>query len=138
MLRLLTWASASTHANAERATVGATGHGLTRWQLLDVLSGAGATVPAAARELRQSRQATQRLVDALERSGLVERVANPAHRTSPIFRAAPTVREMLATLEASVSNWVEFVSERLANEDVQALSRLLIRVREIADEYSRD
>ena len=89
MLRQLTWTAASTHAHGERAAQAATGHGLTRWQLLDLFSGAGMTVPAAAREMRQSRQSTQRLADVLEASGLIERVPNPGHRTSPIFRTTP-------------------------------------------------
>lgn len=138
MLRELTWAAASTHANGEKAALAATGHGLTRWQLLDLFSGSGATVPAAARELRQSRQATQRLTDVLEEAGLVKRVANPGHRTSPIFRTTPAALETLAQLDESVTEWIDFVGERMSAGDVEEFTRLLSRVREIADSYRAD
>jgi DNA-binding MarR family transcriptional regulator len=135
MLRLLTWTAASTHANGEKAAVAATGHGLTRWQLLDLFSGAGMTVPAAARELRQSRQATQRLAEALEESGLVERMSNPGHRTSPIFRTTSDAAATLADLDASVSQWVDYLRDRMTTEEVDDFARLLARVREIAENY---
>lgn len=135
MLRLLTWAATAAHANGEKAAVAATGHGLARWQLLDLLGGDGMTVPAAARELRQSRQATQRLVDALEGSGLVERVSNPGHRTSPIFRTASGAQVTLAALDESVTEWIDFLGARMPADEVAELARLLARVQEIADAY---
>lgn len=135
MLRLLTWTAASTHANGEKAALAATGHGLTRWQLLDLFSGAGMTVPSAARELRQSRQATQRLTEALEGSGLVERLPNPGHRTSPIFRTTGAAAVTLADLDASVSDWVDFLRARMTTEEVDDFNRLLARVRQIAEDY---
>lgn len=138
MLRLLTWTAAAAHANGERATVAATGHGLTRWQLLDLLAGSGMTVPAAARELRQSRQATQRLADALEAAGLVERLPNPGHRTSPIFRTTAAAARTLAHLDESVTDWIEFVTSRMSSDEVADVTRLLKRVREIADGYRQD
>ncbi|MCY1674951.1 helix-turn-helix domain-containing protein [Pseudarthrobacter sp. SL88] len=138
MLRLLTWTAASTHANGEKAAVAATGHGLTRWQLLDLMSGPGTTVPAAARELRQSRQATQRLTDALEQAGLVERAPNPGHRTSPIFRTTARATETLKDLDNSVSGWIDHLCSRMTAEEVDHFIHLLGRVREIADEYRVD
>ncbi len=135
MLRLLTWTATSTHANGEKAAVAATGHGLTRWQLLDLMTGEGTTVPAAARELRQSRQATQRLTEALEQAGLTERVANPGHRSSPIFRATPKATETLNDLDKSVSEWIGYVCSQMTSEEVEEFSRLLSRVREISDGY---
>ena len=138
MLRQLTWTAGSAHVNGEKAALAATGHGLSRWQLLDLMTGEGMTVPAAARELRQSRQATQRLADALEASGLVERVPNPGHRSSPIFRTTGTAAATLAELDESVSEWIEYLCQRMTSEEVDDFTRLLGRVRQIAEDYRRE
>src|SRR5581483_4158701 len=58
--------------------------------VLERLSERGpATVPVIGRDLALPRQVIQRLADALDEPGLVERAKNPAHRRSSIQRLTP-------------------------------------------------
>src|SRR3712207_1812805 len=60
------------------------GTGLTsgRWQVLGAVAmrETPATVAQIARAMGQTRQSVQRIVDEMERDGVVERVADPEHR----------------------------------------------------------
>jgi DNA-binding MarR family transcriptional regulator len=65
----------------------------------------------------------------------VERVPNPGHRSSPIFRTTPDAADVLAQLDQSVTDWIDYVSAKMSADEVQEFTRLLARVREIADSY---
>lgn len=64
--------------------------GLTvaRWQVLGAVLGAPLTAAGIAREMGISRQAVQRVANALVEDGFLEPLANPAHKRAPLF--APT------------------------------------------------
>ena len=107
------------------ALAGRVGQTQSRWQLLSVVSEGDWTVAAAARRLGISRQAVQKVANALAHDGLVAFDANPNHRRAPLVRLTPTGREALATITASTRTWHTRVSQGLSAEDLEAARRQL-------------
>lgn len=96
------------------------------------------TVPAAARELRQSRQGTQRIVDLLTRENLLERNHNPGHQTSALYGVTSGGSDHLKAIESNATAWLDHVRHELTATELADLIRLLGRLRTIADEYQDD
>lgn len=118
------------HGDRQAANVGQT---QARWQLLSVLSGAPRTVPAAARRLGVSRQAVQRLADALRDEGYLRADANPAHASSPLFSLTRKGRRALGALTEENEPWNLAAAGALSAEDVRTaiqVLRALVRLSE--------
>jgi len=110
------------HGDRQAANVGQT---QARWQLLSVLSDEPTTVPAAARRLGVSRQAVQRLADALRDEGYLCDAANPAHASSPLFLLTREGRRALSALTEENEPWNRLAAEALHSEDVVTANRVL-------------
>jgi DNA-binding MarR family transcriptional regulator len=110
------------HGDRQAARVGQT---QARWQLLSVLSGEPRTVPAAARRLGVSRQAVQRLADALRGEGYLRDAPNPAHASSPLFSLTRTGRQALSALTDENEPWNRVAADALTAEDVATANRVL-------------
>lgn len=79
-----------------------------------------ATVPEVARTLAFPRQVIQRLVDALLARGLVERVANPAHRRSHLVRLTGDGEATIARVLEREAVTLREVAAPLSVADVRA------------------
>jgi DNA-binding MarR family transcriptional regulator len=104
---------------------GRVGQTQSRWQLLSVVSEGDWTVAAAARRLGISRQAVQKVANALARDGLMSFEMNPTHRRAPLLGLTPTGRQALASITASTQTWHTRVSHGLSAEDLETARRLL-------------
>lgn len=100
------------------ALAGRVGQTQSRWQLLSVVCEGDWTVAAAARRLGISRQAVQKVANALAQDGLVGFEANPTHRRAPLLRLTPTGRQAFATITANAETWHTRVSHDLSVEDL--------------------
>lgn len=116
------------------ALAGRVAQSQARWQVLSVLSDGAWTVPAVARRLGVSRQAVQRVADALAADGLVRFVDNPAHRRSPLVELTRAGRTILAQITDSSHGWrarlATLFSARELDDTRTTLRKLLQHVRE--------
>jgi DNA-binding MarR family transcriptional regulator len=101
------------------ALAGRVGQTQSRWQLLSVISEGEWTVAAAARRLGISRQAVQKVANALGHDGLVAFEANPGDRRAPLVRLTRTGRETLAAITAGARAWHARMSHGLSAEDLE-------------------
>lgn len=113
---------------------GTVGQTQARWQVLSVVSDGDWTVSAAARRLGVSRQAVQRVADALAADGLVRYEADPADRRAPMVRLTAGGAEALATINRAAARWHRSVTGQLAEDELAvlrgSLRRLLDAVRD--------
>jgi DNA-binding MarR family transcriptional regulator len=105
-----------------------TGLGLTsaRWEVLGAIAAADRPQPVAwlARDLGAHRQNVQRIVNDLQRDGMVSFEANPHHRRAQLV--VMTAHGM-ATLDAAMrlqAPWVNRLTEGLSVEDIEAVRRV--------------
>lgn len=104
------------------------GTGLTlplRAVLERLYEGGPATVPAIARALSIPRQFAQKLVDEAAGLGLVERMANPAHRTSALIGLTGEGRLAVEGVLAREMEALEQVAGRFDGDDVEAATRVV-------------
>lgn len=87
------------------------------------------TVPQIARSLGNSRQYTQRTINALSASGLVEKQANPKHKTSVRWRLSPMGVHAVQDLERSRQAALGEVVTPLKKKQLHAASDVLAEVR---------
>ncbi|ATQ41834.1 MarR family transcriptional regulator [Caulobacter mirabilis] len=111
------------------------GHlGLTsaRWQVMGAVAAAERPQPVAwlARDLGAHRQNVQRLVNDLEREGLVAFEANPHHRRAQLVVLTDKGRRAYDDAMRLQAPWMNGLSEGLALEDVAAVRRVTTLLRE--------
>jgi DNA-binding MarR family transcriptional regulator len=104
--------------------------------VLDLLARNGPmTVPQMGRAQSLSRQFVQRMVNDALAAGLVELVANPAHRRSRLVRPTARGSAAIAAVTAREHDLLRRVSGRLTGADVDAcllvLTRMLAALEEI-------
>ncbi|GAA4771869.1 MarR family winged helix-turn-helix transcriptional regulator [Stakelama sediminis] len=107
--------------------------GLTsaRWQILGAIVQADRPQPVAwlARDLGANRQNVQRIVNDLEKEGLVSFELNPHHKRAQLVVLTPKGQQ---TYEAAISLYnplVEALAEGLPAEDIRAAQRVLAALR---------
>ena len=107
--------------------------GLTsaRWQILGAIVQADRKQPVAwlARDLGANRQNVQRIVNDLQKEGLISFEPNPHHKRAQLVVLTPKGRQ---TFEAAIDLYnplVEALAEDLSPEDVQAAQRVLSALR---------
>ena len=93
-----------------------------------LLAAIGASEPATlnhvAKSVGRGAPAISRAVDALVRSGLVERTQDPAHRRRLALRLTQAGRERLSSRTAGNAN-LQAKLERLANSELRAVERAI-------------
>jgi DNA-binding MarR family transcriptional regulator len=104
-----------------------------RWQVLSAASGGDKTVPQLARRLGVSRQAVQRIADALVADQLARFADNPDHRTSPHLVPTEGGQRKLAEITHAAREFHEALARRLKGLDLAALRRGLGRVQQTLD-----
>lgn len=103
--------------------------GLTsaRWQILGAIGWARqkSTAPKIAEQMGISRQGAQKQLNLLVEDGLVEKIANPAHRRSPVYRLSPQGEALYQRVSAAWASHVNTLEERFSENDLETTFRVL-------------
>lgn len=86
--------------------------------MLSVLNDGDWTVPRVARRLGVSRQAVQRIVDALHDDELVGLKTNPGHERSSLPHLTERRREALGLITNEARRWHQHIADGLALGDL--------------------
>ncbi len=106
---------------------GREGQTQARWQALWIIAHEQRlTVPQVARRIGVSRQSVQRVVDDLLAEGLLETVANPDHKTSPLLALTKSGHKALEGINSAAEEAHSSIMEDFPLKDVQELRRLLV------------
>jgi DNA-binding MarR family transcriptional regulator len=107
--------------------------GLTsaRWQILGAIVAAERPEPVAwlARKLGANRQNVQRIVNDLEKEGLVVFETNPHHRRAQLIALTDRGRETLDAAMRLQAPWIDGLSEGLTVEAIATTHNVLIALR---------
>jgi DNA-binding MarR family transcriptional regulator len=113
-------ASATDRLHADRAVP------VAQRAVLEALADDGpSTVPALARRKGVTRQHVQVLANALQEAGLVEAVANPAHRRSPRLALTPAGLRLFEAMRSREGRFLEGVAARLGTPPLPMVARSL-------------
>jgi DNA-binding MarR family transcriptional regulator len=124
-------------ANSQLLTAGdrlVTSLGLTsaRWQILGAIADAERPEPVAwlARNLGANRQNVQRIVNDLERDGLVVFEVNPHHRRAQLVVLTEKGRQIYDAAGRLQVPWVNGLSDGLSVKEVEIAHRVLNALRD--------
>jgi len=108
--------------------------GLTsaRWQVLGAigLSPTVETVARLARNMGAHRQGVQRIVNELEKEGLVAFRPNPHHRRANLVALTPRGRHIYEQADQLQIPWINDLAEGIAAADIALATRILQTLRE--------
>ena len=114
------------------------GLGLTsaRWRVIGAvaLSSGGLTVPGIARVLGQSRQAVQRITDAMVEDGLLVYAANPKHKKSMLVHLTQEGKRCYNLLREEQDPWALQATDDISMED---LEKSLFVVRRLIKQFDK-
>jgi DNA-binding MarR family transcriptional regulator len=96
-----------------------------RWQVLSVISEGQWTVPRVARRLGISRQAVQRVADALAAEDLLRAEPNPDHQRSVLLRPTAGGHRVLAEITAAARPWNARAASGLSADEIAVTRRVL-------------
>lgn len=109
------------------------GLGLTsaRWQILGAIVAAERPQPVAwlARDLGAARQNVQRIVNDLQRDGLVAFETNPHHRRAQLVVLTDKGRQSFDTAMRLQLPWVNGLADGLSMKDLETVSRVVTALR---------
>jgi DNA-binding MarR family transcriptional regulator len=107
--------------------------GLTsaRWQILGAIVAAERPQPVAwlARDLGANRQNVQRIINDLNKDGLVAFAANPHHRRAQLVVLTDKGRRAFDAAMDLQAPWVSSLSEGLAVKDLETVHRVITALR---------
>jgi len=116
--------------------------GLTsaRWQVLGTIVKYEQAQPVAslARYMGANRQNVQRIVNDMHKEGLVTLEANPNHRRAQLVVLTDRAREAYAAAMCLQAPWIDSLGEGLAFEDVQAMHRVILALRQSLEQSDDD
>lgn len=108
--------------------------GLTsaRWQILGAVIRAERPQPVAwiARDLGTHRQNVQRIINDLEKDGLVDFAPNPHHRRAQLVVLTEKGRRAFADAMSLEAPWISRISEGVALKDLDAMRRVIGALRQ--------
>ena len=97
-----------------------------RWQIFGQIGSEALTASQIARSMSLNRQNVQPLVDALERDGLVEFIANPNHRRAKLIRMTSAGRRAYVEALSRQVDWSNDLADGLVSKDL-ALANVVLR-----------
>ena len=107
-------------------------YGITsaRWKILGALSLAGEpqTVPQIARSMGLTRQAVQRLVDAMHEDDLLLFQDNPAHKRAKLISLSERGQTVYSKLYDKQSGWAIKCSEGITKAELETTLSVLERI----------
>jgi DNA-binding MarR family transcriptional regulator len=99
--------------------------GLTsaRWKILGALSysDTALTVPDIAREMGQTRQAVQRLVNEMIEDGLIEPLDNPKHKRAKLLSLTDKGQDTFSKVMEKQVPWVNSIAKDIQEEDLNSV-----------------
>ena len=108
--------------------------GLTsaRWQILGAIVAAELPQPVAwlARDLGANRQNVQRIVNDLQKEGLIALEPNPHHRRAQLVVLTEKGRDAYDAAMKLQTPWINQLSEGLSANELQTMHRTIIVLRE--------
>ena len=107
-----------------------------RWRVLLRAAAGEESVPAIARSTGYSRQATQRLADALVADGLAEFRPDETDRRRQRIVLTDAGRAMLDRMEASYDVWSQRLVTSIGHDELERLITSIERVRAIVEDDS--
>ncbi len=112
--------------------------GLTsaRWQILGAIVAAGGPQPVAwlARDLGANRQNVQRIVNDLEREGLVRFAPNPHHKRAQLVVLTDKGKRSFNSAMDLQAPWVNELADGVAVKDLEKVHRVLLALRKKLEE----
>ncbi|AYG64817.1 MULTISPECIES: MarR family transcriptional regulator [unclassified Rhizobium] len=107
--------------------------GLTsaRWQILGAIIAAGRPQPVAwlARDMGANRQNVQRIVNDLEKEGLVAFETNPHHRRAQLVVLTDKGKQTFDAAMRLQAPWVNELSDGLRIEDIETMHKVMLALR---------
>jgi DNA-binding MarR family transcriptional regulator len=106
-----------------------------RWKILGAISLADKplTVPQIARSMGLTRQAVQRLVDAMLEDGLLDFRPNPDHKRAKLITLSALGKETFFKLDEKQVRWANECSSRITQKDLVTTLDVLKRITDIVD-----
>ena len=103
----------------------------TRWQVLGVIADAERAQPVAwlARDMGGNRQNVQRIVNDLQKMGLVTLEVNPHHRRASLVVLTDKGRRAFDEASRVQAPWANDLSEDLAIKDIETTRRVVAGLR---------
>ena len=116
-----------TSAMETKATELTAPHGQTpsRWKVLTSAAGSPHTVPQIARRMGLSRQAVQKIANALVADGLAFLEDNPDHKTSPFLRLTPKGVKLTEAIGADHTKWANAFSKSFTLDNLKTTAGTL-------------
>ena len=115
--------------------------GLTsaRWQILGAIAYSPTPEPVArlARNMGLHRQGVQRIVNELEKEGLVEFRPNPHHRRANLVVLTARGRKIYGEADRLQVPWVNALSEGIAADDIALATRVIQSLRKRLEEQNK-
>ena len=92
-----------------------------RWKILGSLvrTDAPLTVPQIAREMGQTRQAVQRLVDIMSNDGLITFITNPNHKRAKLVTLSAKGKKIYSKLEEMQIPWSNLNASGINEKDLK-------------------
>eukprot|EP01034_Spumella_vulgaris_P003783 gene3782-biopygen3341 len=107
--------------------------GLTsaRWQVLGAIVAAERSQPVAwlARDLGANRQNVQRIINDLERDGLVTFTANPHHKRAQLVVLTDKGKRAFKSAMDLQAPWVDDLADGIAIRDLEVVHRVMLILR---------
>ena len=105
-----------------------------RWKILGALaySNTAMTVSQIARQMGQSRQSVQRLVDAMYQDDLLNLEENPDHKRAKLVSMTPSGASIYENMEAIQTPWA---NEKAANVDAENLEITLETLKQLSTNF---
>lgn len=103
-----------------------------RWKIMGAISLAGKpqTVPQIARAMGLTRQAVQRLVDAMYNDGFLEFQTNPDHKRARLIMLSQRGVKSYAQLDKKQIEWAKKCSAKLSKKELDTTLSVLRKVSE--------
>lgn len=105
-----------------------------RWQVMGPVSEQPLTVAQIARRMGLARQGVQRIVNDLERLGMVTFEPNSDHKRAPLITLSKKGEAAIAKINAAQSVWVNQLADGLSDRQLRQALRILQTVRERTEE----
>jgi DNA-binding MarR family transcriptional regulator len=106
-----------------------------RWKILGALYLAGVpqTVPQIARRMGLTRQAVQRLVDAMNKDGLLLFQQNPDHKRAKLINISNLGKEIFIKLDEKQAKQASAHSSKLSQDELETTLSVLKRISDTID-----
>ncbi|MEO5350183.1 MAG: MarR family winged helix-turn-helix transcriptional regulator [Magnetococcus sp. YQC-3] len=109
--------------------------GLTsaRWQMLGALAMASRpmSAPQLASNMGVTRQGAQKQLDRLLHEGMIEKLANPYHKRSPVYQLTVAGKERYQRIAQEWNRHATRMQQAFAAEELATVLRVLSRIREL-------